>query len=200
MEELPVWNSGKVTYRTSNDWSGIGTNQREACKRLRANGVEGRLLPPGHPLCGEYGLFATRKFSRFDVLGEYVGKVVTPDVTGHYVAALEDGSHDQSLGLDAEFTGNEMRFINSHLGVAERPNAVMKTVYINALPHIVIICTEDIAVGEEILFDYGEDYNNAYLRPAPVSRAHTEVTAEDLHFALPFCDTESDNERDDNAT
>lgn len=197
MGDLSFWKTGKVVYRTTNNWENIEQKRIEACKRFSARGVEGRLLPTDHPLCGEYGLFAVQRFARFDIIGEYVGKVVDADVTGHYVAALEDGSHDQSLGLDAEFTGNEMRFINSYLGVADRPNAIMKTVYINALPHIVIICTEEIQPEEEILFDYGEEYNNAYLRPAPGSRAHTEVTVDDLHFALPFCDTESESECDD---
>lgn len=197
MDDLPVWTTGGVKYRTTNDWSGVSAEQKDGCKRHRAKGVEGRLLPLGHPLCGEYGLFATQRFDRFDVIGEYVGKVVNPDTTGHYVAALEDGLHDSSLGLDAERTGNEMRFINSYIGVAERPNAIMKTVYINSLPHIVVICTETIQPGEEILFDYGEDYNNAYLRQKATVITGMELTPEEVHFALPFCDTDSETEQDE---
>jgi hypothetical protein len=196
-DDLPVWRSGKVTYTPINVWSDIAPSRIEACKRCKPKGVEGHLLTAPHPLKGEYGLFATQKFSRFDVVGEYVGRVVNSEVTGHYVAALEDTTHDESVGLNAEFEGNEMRFINSYMGVAERSNAVMKTAYIDFLPHIIIICTEDILPGQEILLDYGEEYNNAYLRPAPVSRAHQDVTVDDLHYALPFCDSDSETERDD---
>ena len=212
--ELPIWQTGKVNYITTNIWTGIPKHAKESCKRRVYKGVEGRLLTSDHPLCGEYGLFATKHFSRFDVIGEYIGKVVSSDKTGHYVAALEDAEHDKSLGLDAEFCGNEMRFINSYLGIANRCNVVMKTVYIDTLPHIIIICTEDISPGEEILFDYGESYNNAYLLPessncndsigstvtlstietTPVSRTESEVSLVDIQNALPFCDSISETE------
>lgn len=192
MRDLPIWKS--VVYTQENSWEGISEERKAACMRHYPTGVEGRLLPEEHPLHGEYGLFATQRFSRFDVVGEYVGQVVSDEVTGHYVAALEDSSHDTSLGLNAEFTGNEMRFINSYLGVAEKANVIMKTAYISKIPHIMVICTEDIEPGQEILFDYGEAYNNAYLLKNAESRAHTQITQEDIHFALPFCDSDDEDE------
>ena len=37
----------------------------------------------------------TKKFEKFDVLGEYLGKIVGPEIKcGHYLAALEDKEHE----------------------------------------------------------------------------------------------------------
>ena len=68
-----------------------------------------RDLPSGHFLAGEQGLFALERFKPFDIVGEYTGKVVDVTVSGHYVAALEDKTTSDSLGLCAESVGNEMR-------------------------------------------------------------------------------------------
>ena len=151
-------------------------------------------MPKDHVLHGEYGLFATKRFSKFDIIGEYTGKVVGDDVHGHYVASLEDKEHHASLGLDAGQCGNEMRFINSYLNVAFNANVAMRTVYINTLPHIAIVCTEDILPGDELLLDYGDAYNNAYLIPKPpvaVSEVQCDSLS-DMSLPLPFCGEQSD--------
>ncbi len=80
---------------------------------------------------------------------------------------MEDKIHSESLGLDAEFCGNECRFINSYINVGFLPNVVMKTVYLNTYPHIIIICIDDIEPGDEILLDYGVSYNETYLNASP---------------------------------
>lgn len=61
-----------------------------------------------------------------------------------------------------------MRFINAFQGIAERANVKMRTAYINTIPHILILCTEDIDIGEELLLDYGEEYTKTYMSAAPV--------------------------------
>jgi hypothetical protein len=68
-------------------------------------------------------------------------------VGGEYVAYLEDGPKENALALDAEHKGNEARFINSYVGVAERPCLVMKTAYVNGLPIIMLIATKKIEVS-----------------------------------------------------
>jgi hypothetical protein len=164
----PIWTSGLLKYLTSSVWPpSIKKEVKESVRRHRISGVEVRDLPIGHFLfgLGQQGLFATTKFWKFDVLGEYVGRIVGDDVNGHYVAALEDKSHAESLGIDAEHCGNEMRFINSYLNIAFNANVTMRTAYINTFPHIVIVCTQDIEPGDEFLLDYGEAYTQAYLTP-----------------------------------
>lgn len=74
---------------------------------------------------------------------------------GHYVACLEDKAHADSLGVDGEFVGNEMRFINSYLNIAFGPNVTLRTAYISGMPHLLVVCLSDIEIGDEFLLDYG---------------------------------------------
>jgi hypothetical protein len=159
--EHHTFSSGKVSFTSCNQWpKKISKHTREKVRRKAVVGVEVRDLGPGHLLEGEQGLFATKQFHKFDVIGEYTGEIVPADVCGHYVACLEDKEQGASVGLNAEFVGNELRFINSHIGIAFYPNVCMKTVYIDTFPRIIIICTADtIALDEELLLDYGENYN-----------------------------------------
>jgi hypothetical protein len=195
VDEVDVWTEINVKYTCCNKWQSIPKEKAEACRRPKPKGVEVRKLPKGHFLHGEYGLFASERFSRFDIVGEYTGKIVGDDVNGHYVAALEDKGHDDSLGIDAQHCGNEMRFINSYLNVGFKPNVTMRTAYINTIPHIVIVCCEDIEVGDEILLDYGEAYNRAYLLPKTTT-VTSELSMEDVKEALPFLNSSSDEESD----
>jgi hypothetical protein len=164
----PIWSTGKLKYITENYWPpNITRVIKQSLSRHRISGVEVRDLPAGHFLhgIGQQGLFATTRFLQYDVLGEYVGRLVGNDVNGHYVAALENKAHSESLGIDAEVMGNEMRFINSYLNIGFSANLVMRTSYIHTVPHILLICTRDIEPGEEFLLDYGDAYNKAYLTP-----------------------------------
>lgn len=182
-----------VRYVHSNQWHGVSKEEKEKCRRFCVKGVEARKLGPDHVLCGQYGLFAVEKFSKFDIIGEYTGKIVGSNVNGHYVAALEDKGHDDSLGIDAQNMGNEVRFINSYLNVAFKANVTMRTAYVDTYPHILIVCTEDIYPGDELLLDYGEAYNKAYLLPN--TRTVTgELSQSDVQNALPFCSEDSDQE------
>ncbi|RYG98881.1 SET domain-containing protein [archaeon] len=183
-----------VRYVTTNQWHAVTKAEAQISRRQRVKGVEVKKLGADHVLCGQYGLFATERFNRFDVLGEYTGKIVGDTVNGHYVACLEDKSHDASLGIDAEKMGNEMRFINSYLNVAFKPNVTMRTAYVDTYPHIVLVCTEDIYVGDEILLDYGDAYNKAYLLPKPTVTVTSDLTTEQMCATLPFGGSSSDEE------
>ena len=93
-------------------------------------GIEVKDLPESHVLHGEQGLFATRHFKEFDVIGSYCGMYVGSDArgwpsrndvrSGHYLAKLEvdDYKYLESLGINAEETGNELRFINSYINIS----------------------------------------------------------------------------------
>ena len=84
-----IWSSGAVKYTSNNFWSPkIAKEKKEKCRREIVVGVEVRDLPKSHFLFGEQGLFALEKFSQFDIVGEYTGRVVDDDISGHYVAAL----------------------------------------------------------------------------------------------------------------
>lgn len=162
----PLFN-GKIKFTPTLWWSSsISKERKERCRREMLPGVEVRDLPQSHPLHGEQGLYAIKRFEKFDVIGEYTGRVVGEEVLrGHYLATLEDLPQTESLGVDAENCGNEIRFINSYLNIAFAPNVTMRTTYINTYPHLVVVCTRDIEIDEEILLDYGEAYNKEFLLP-----------------------------------
>eukprot|EP01038_Epipyxis_sp_PR26KG_P006807 gene6807-9322_t len=73
---ISVWEELKVKYTSQNKWQSIPKDQLENSKRYKVHGVEVRKLPSNHFLSGQYGLFATKKFFKFDIVGEYTGKVV----------------------------------------------------------------------------------------------------------------------------
>ena len=60
-----------------------------------------------------------------------------------------------------------MRYINSYINIDFEPNVTMRTVYMNTYPHIIIVCTKDLEIGDELLLDYGKAYTDAYLTPKP---------------------------------
>ena len=193
-EDFDPFKETNVKKLLTNKWNSIPKEKKEEARRYKPKGVEVRKLPKDHFLSGQYGLFATEKFSRFDIIGEYVGVVVGDEVNGHYVAALEDKDNNMSLGVNAEKQGNEMRFINSYLNVAFKANVSMRTAYVDTYPHIIIVCTEDIEVGDEILLDYGEAYNKAYLLPKTHLVRECELTMDQVRSALPYLEDETSEE------
>lgn len=127
---------------------------------------------------GAKGLFATKHFKMFDVIGEYCGVIRNdPNHGGEYVARFDEELYSGSfknLSVDAGNLGNECRFINSYRNVAPCPNVALRTCMINRLPSLFVICTRAIAPGEEILMDYGDEYNMAYLQSTLASEKQQE--------------------------
>lgn len=150
-------NVRKGEYLVSNDWSNI----RNYKKSKSLDGVEVRVLPKGHLLEGQKGLFATKAFSQYDIIGEYTGvvrKYSSTDSDNRYLFNLVD-----DLVIDARDYGNELRFGNSNKNISEEPNVTSTVSYIDGLPRVLYICTNDIEVGEEMLMNYGDDYNEEFL-------------------------------------
>ena len=76
---------GILNYTTKNIWPpSIPCDRIESCRRMKPPNVEARNLPKNHFLCGEKGLFAIAKFSRYDIVGEYTGKIVDDTAGGRF--------------------------------------------------------------------------------------------------------------------
>ena len=155
---------------------------------MKVHGVEVRKLEIDHPIVKlhsdklqivEFGLFATKRFNQFDCIGEYCGQIIDMGTLrnhgGKYVASFDVNHIHQihtaptvdlykDIVLDAEMEGNELRFINSYRNIEPIPNVVMRSVVVNKLPCIIILCSKHSGIepGEEILLDYGDEYNQAY--------------------------------------
>ena len=105
------------------------------------------------------------------------------------MASLEDKTHSESLGLNAEHMGNESRFINSYKNIGHLPNVAMKTAYVHGMPHILIlVIAHMIEPGDELLLDYGSAYSFGpppVPNPPAVALAPLEDRERSLARALP---------------
>ena len=148
------------TYLDTNNWLMI-LNKGKYEKKGSINGIEVRVLEPPHILAGQKGVFATKKFKKCDVIGEYTG-IVKKDqdvnINNLYLFYLVD-----DLIVDGEVYSNELKYVNSHLNINNKPNLQSSVCYINKEPKVLYVCLEDINIGEELLIDYGEEYNTAHL-------------------------------------
>jgi hypothetical protein len=153
-------NINKNGYLDTNDWSMI-PNKDEYEQEGSIKGVEVRVLDPPHILAGQRGVFATKQFSKYDVIGEYSGIIKKDDDTDPknlYIFTLVD-----DVCIDGETHSNELKYVNSHLNIDHEPNLVPSMTYINKEPKVLYVCRKDINIGEELLIDYGEEYNVGHI-------------------------------------
>ena len=149
----------KNTYLISNDWRYV--------KKLKYNnsidGVIVKTLPNTHYLAGEKGAFATKHFEKFDVIGEYTGIIKNVEDTSENNLYLFNLDYKNDLVIDGEKYSNELKYVNSYLNIAKKPNVASTNVIIDGLPKVLYVCMRNIKPGEEFLIDYGENYNNTFL-------------------------------------
>lgn len=114
-----------------------------------------------------YGLFATEKNKKGQLIGEYAGIVRRNDrryfePLNHYCFEYPiPDSVGRSHVIDAT-KGNLARFINH----SSHPNLKPVHVFIDGFFHVVLISIRDIEAGEHLAYDYGANY--WYVRSPPV--------------------------------
>ena len=129
----------------------------EYCKNS-IEGTEVKLITNiNHPAYNQYGLFATKEWYKFDVIGEYTGEVIDSYNNSEYLVAFTNISI--SICIDAKNHGNECRFINHYKNIIKYPNCKYIPTYVNKKPIILIVVIENIKIGEEICSDYCFDFN-----------------------------------------
>lgn len=163
-QKYECFENGSVKYLSSNDWSMISAEVKEGCSMKTIHGVVVQVVPEGHFLFGknQKGLYATKAMKEFDIVGEYCGEVSVDKASGEYLAAIDAKRFDK-CGIDAERIGNETRYINSYLNIASQPNLLMRTCVFDNTPHVMLVCIKNIAIGDELLLDYGAAYNAVFL-------------------------------------
>jgi hypothetical protein len=128
-----------------------------------------RISVTTHPAFNQNGLFASKTLPPASLIILYLGLVhgsTDADPTSSY-----DLSFDAELGvgIDAQRMGNEARFINDYRGIAEKPNAEFKDVWIRKANGTierrigVFVLSgkgreKGIRKGEEILVSYGKGF------------------------------------------
>jgi len=207
IEQHLVW-PREVRYINTVDWSEVDEADKALLHTARLPGVESRAITsPLHPCRGQRGLFATRSWSRFSILGEYTGVMRSPvdrvegmpggtsdvdkdakekeqehvgsdwqdepDIHAHvspsileeqehvgsdYVAAVFKSATWTPV-IDAGGAGNETRFINDFRGHPQgRPNCCFSQTYVAGRPALMVVVTQDVQEGDELLVDYGEAF------------------------------------------
>lgn len=107
-----------------------------------------------------FGVRTTQLIKQYTLLGEYTGKVYTKEMTMldinnvYLFDLLTSSSFTESLTVDAQDCRNLLAFMN---GNNTEPNCKSVIVEIDGKLKILIYTIANIACGEEISFDYGED-------------------------------------------
>lgn len=109
----------------------------------------------GRPGTGK-GLFALMPIKKGEFIIEYTGKKIPSKVAdtmgGRYLFALDD-----DWTIDAEGEHNTARYINHSCD----PNAEAEI----KGGRILISALKNIASGEEVTFDYGQEYFDEFIKP-----------------------------------
>jgi hypothetical protein len=113
-----------------------------------------------------YGVFADRLIRAGDVIGEYTGllrKFRPEDMTNHYLASTPAYGRYDGFIIDGQDQGNITRFINhSH----RSDNVANAFVFHGRRWHRIMRAARAITPGEQVLWNYGEDYWRAREAPA----------------------------------
>lgn len=112
-----------------------------------------------------WGVFANRPFKKGDYLGEYCGVVrkrVRSDKKNAYCFEyLFSEEHPTPYIIDARDQGGIVRFINH----SNAPNVLTDLATFDDVTHVILIASDSIAKGDQILYDYGSDYWSCRAAP-----------------------------------
>ena len=114
------------------------------------------------------GLYAARDLEKHQMIIEYIGEVIRPELTDirekQYEAANR-GIYMFRLGddkvLDASMAGGMARYINHSCG----PNCFTDQVEVDREMHIIIFANRRIQKGEELSYDYKFEYEEENRLP-----------------------------------
>lgn len=107
------------------------------------------------------GLFALKEYKKGDFIVEYTGVRIPTKIAdehkGRYLFEI-----DRKWTVDGEVSTNPARFIN-HSCDPNTEAEIEKGA--DREGHIMIYAMRNIAPGEELYIDYGDEYFNEFIRP-----------------------------------
>ncbi|EPS42136.1 hypothetical protein H072_3842 [Dactylellina haptotyla CBS 200.50] len=137
-----------------------------------------KIGPTTMPFKG-YGLFAMEPINKGCFIGEYKGEVISDeeaDKRGSEYDRVGSSflfSINETHAIDGTRFGNKTRFLN-HSQI--EPNCEAKVLFVNGAHRIAFRALEDIEIGEELLFNYGDKFVfNAVEREGALERKTTKA-------------------------
>jgi hypothetical protein len=117
-----------------------------------------------------YGVFTNTDIPAQAYIGEYTGILRKRRLFGrwknHYCFDYNIGEGRRSgYVIDAEKSSNHTRFINH----SDTPNLEPAAVYSDGLLHVIVFAIRPIPAGEQLCYDYGEDYWKKRTTPVPIN-------------------------------
>lgn len=118
------------------------------------------ITDPGHPACGQYGLFTLKKIPLRSHIVDYIGEVHCEErADSDYDLSLYRTQDGINVGIDASKMGNESRFINDYRGIRDKPNAeFVEHRTVGGELRMSIWSRVDIERGQEIVVSYGKSW------------------------------------------
>lgn len=105
-----------------------------------------------------WGIFAEKNLPEMYFVGEYAGlirKRKKADVKNAYCFEYEIARGESTrYTIDALDQGSMTRFINH----SEKPNLACTLATVNALSHVIFYTARPIKKGEQLIYNYGENY------------------------------------------
>lgn len=105
-----------------------------------------------------YGVFATSDIPQYTFVGEYSGiirrRTARKDQFNNYIFGYTAASNATRYVIDAKHEGNLTRFINHSF----EPNLISRWITIDGITRIVFVTKRGIKKGEQLSYDYGNDY------------------------------------------
>ncbi|CZS97712.1 uncharacterized protein RAG0_06659 [Rhynchosporium agropyri] len=111
-----------------------------------------------------FGLYLAEPVKKGDYIDEYVGENISNEEAERRGIVYERKQVSFLFDLNAERTidaarlGNKTRFINHSSSSADGLNIEAKIVLVNGEHRIKFVALRDIAIGEELLFNYGKKF------------------------------------------
>ena len=101
-----------------------------------------------------WGVFANRPFKKGEFIGEYGGRLRKRKREDAKNAYCFEYSVLKRYTIDAQDQGGVVRFINH----SDHPNLITTLATIDWVNHVILIASEPIPKGAQLLYDYGPDY------------------------------------------
>lgn len=108
------------------------------------------------------GMFANKNLVKGEFIGEYVGALLSEEQANEKNILNDAAGHiyffgtEKSRVIDAHVYGNIIRYANHATG--KHCNAYVGLHFTNGVYRVGLWAQKDIAKGQEIYFDYGEEF------------------------------------------